>query len=293
MPPSEKSSRKPRINVVLAIALCGVTAALAVSLVKLQRLNRLEKRVDVPSIEIETQASPAMSISENNQADSPSEAPVPPNSDAASYELVGVKPVPSQQPDADRVYSIRADGAPARGPDGAPVTIVQFSDFQCSFCKNANPTLKRIGEVYGRQVRLVWKHLPLSMHTKAPTAHLASVAAARQGRFWEFHDKLFEHQDKLNPEDLRQYALDVGLSMQKFEEDLIRPETRQVVEEDMNEAVSIALTASPGFFINGRYLRGAKPFEDFAALINTELDRLGLPVPPAARVKADVKGQPG
>jgi protein-disulfide isomerase len=188
-------------------------------------------------------------------------------------------------PDPGRVYEIEIAGAPAKGPADAPVTIVEFSDFQCPFCRRAGPTLEKIQEVYGSSVRIVWKHHPLDMHRDAPAAHRASVAAQQQGKFWEFHDKLFDNQESLDLETFKQHARDLGMDLARFEQDLSSPETTKPIDADTAEARSLGVTGAPAFFINGRYLRGAKPFEDFARLISAELSRLGLPVPEGARIE--------
>jgi len=121
--------------------------------------------------------------------------------------------------------------------------------------------------------------MPLAMHKDAMGAHLASVAAERQGRFWEFHDRLFANQGQLKLDDLKRHARALGLDMNRFEKDLVDLEIKKRVEADMAEARALGVTGTPGFFVNGRFLNGAKPFEDFAALIDAELTRLGLPVP--------------
>ena len=121
--------------------------------------------------------------------------------------------------------------------------------------------------------------MPLAMHKDAMGAHLASVAAERQGKFWEFHDKLFASQSQLKLDDLKRHARALGLDMNRFEKDLVDLEIKKRVETDMAEARALGVTGTPGFFVNGRFLNGAKPFEDFAALIDAELTRLGLPVP--------------
>ena len=130
-------------------------------------------------------------------------------------------------------------------------------------------------------MRIVWKHLPLDMHKDAPLAHFASVAAQQQGKFWEFHDKLFANQSKIKNDDLMKYAREIGLDMKRFEEDLVSPKTKAVVDADIAEAKSLGVTGTPGFFVNGRYLSGAKPFDEFATLINAELTKKGIPVPAA------------
>jgi protein-disulfide isomerase len=131
----------------------------------------------------------------------------------------------------------------------------------------------------------VWKHHPLDIHKDAPLAHLASMAAHEQGKFWEFHDKLFSAQPpKLLRPFLLQYARELGLDMKRFEQALDTARGKSVIDADIAEANTLGATATPAFFINGRYLSGAKPFEEFAKLINAELVRLNLPVPSAAKL---------
>ena len=127
----------------------------------------------------------------------------------------------------------------------------------------------------------MWKHLPLtSLHQYAMGAAIASEAAHNQGKFWQYHDKLFENQAKLTPDDLKQYAKDLGLDTAKFEADLANPATKQRVTADASEVNSLGVTGTPAFFVNGHFLSGAQPFDGFARLINAELQRLRLPVPP-------------
>ena len=185
-------------------------------------------------------------------------------------------------PDPNRVYSVKTEGAPVRGPVGAPVTIVEFSDFQCPFCGRVGPTLEQVRKSYPDQVRIVWKHFPLDFHKDAPFAHLASMAADKQGKFWELHDKLFRDPQKIKPENVKQYAREIGLDMGRFEKDLYAPELKQKLDADMAEAKQLGVTGTPGFFVNGRFLSGAKPFDEFAQAIDAELKRLNLPVPAAA-----------
>jgi predicted DsbA family dithiol-disulfide isomerase len=139
-------------------------------------------------------------------------------------------------------------------------------------------------------VRIVWKHYPLDFHKDAPFAHMASIAAQQQGKFWELHDKLFLDPQKLKPDNVRKYAREVGLDMKKFEEDLLKPETKAKLDADMAEAKTLGITGTPGFFINGRFLSGAKPFEEFAQAINAELKRQNLAVPAGADKPAAAGG---
>jgi protein-disulfide isomerase len=122
------------------------------------------------------------------------------------------------------------------------------------------------------------------MHKAAPGAHLASVAAQQQGKFWEFHDKLFANPRDLKIEAYKRYAQELGLDMARFERDMVSTELKKLVDADKAEASSMQITGTPGFFVNGRFLRGAKPFEEFAKVINEELQKKGLPVPSEAQV---------
>ena len=120
------------------------------------------------------------------------------------------------------------------------------------------------------------------MHKDAPLAHVASVAAHEQGKFWEYHDKLFISPAKLKRENLIQYAQELKLDMRAFEQALVTLRFKEVVDADAAEAKSLGVTGTPGFFVNGRFLSGAKPFDEFATVINAELTRRNLPIPPAA-----------
>ena len=113
-------------------------------------------------------------------------------------------------------------------------------------------------------------------------AAVAARAAYEQGKFWEYHDKLFANQQKLAHDDLLRYAREVDLDVGRFESALTSARSRPVIDADAAEAKALGATGTPAFFINGRYLSGARPFNDFAQLINAELVRLKLPVPPAA-----------
>jgi protein-disulfide isomerase len=133
-------------------------------------------------------------------------------------------------------------------------------------------------------VRFVWKHFPLeSLHPDAPAAHLASVAAQKQGKFWEFHDRLFTNQRNLKMDAFLQYARELGLDMERFQSDLTDLANKAPVDADTREARSMGLTGTPAFFVNGRFLRGAQPFSEFARVIDAELERLNRPLPESRR----------
>jgi protein-disulfide isomerase len=120
-------------------------------------------------------------------------------------------------------------------------------------------------------VRIVFKHMPLSMHAKAPAAHAAAEAAYRQGKFWEMHDKIFENQKDMSPEKYVDYATEIGLDVEQFKKDVASPEVKSRVDGDTRQAQKLGATGTPAFFVNGYYLSGAKPFESFKVVIDKEL----------------------
>ena len=121
----------------------------------------------------------------------------------------------------------------------------------------------------------MWKHLPLQMHKKAPAAHAASAAAHKQGKFWEMHDLIFANQREISPEKYVEWAQQLGLDMDKFRADYASAEIKAIVDADTKEAAGMGVTGTPAFFVNGRFLSGAKPFEEFATLIDAELKKGG------------------
>jgi protein-disulfide isomerase len=169
---------------------------------------------------------------------------------------------------------------PAKGPATAPVTLVEFSDFQCPYCARVGPTLKRVEEVYGEKVRIVFKDFPLQqIHKDAAKAAEAGTCAAEQGKFWVLHDKLFENQAKLTVADLKQHAKDAGLDSAAFDECLDSGKQTAEWTQDLKDGERYGVTGTPAFFVNGRLLGGAASFEKLAEVIDDELTRKGLEVP--------------
>jgi protein-disulfide isomerase len=176
-----------------------------------------------------------------------------------------------RQPDPKAVYKVPVGKSAQKGPADALVTIVEFSEFQCPFCKRVNPTIKQIADTYGKDVRFVFKHNPLPFHKDAfPAAELA-VEANEQGKFWEMHDKLFENQQALTRDKLDEYAKAVGLNMGKVKSALDTGKHKPTIEAEQQLARSLGASGTPSFFINGRGLRGAQPFDAFKAVIDEEL----------------------
>jgi protein-disulfide isomerase len=162
-------------------------------------------------------------------------------------------------------------GAPIRGAADAPVTIVEFSDFQCGFCFRVNPTLTQLLDRYAGKVRLVFKHSPIEGHTAAPLAHRASYAAHQQGKFWEMHDRIFANQRAMDRESLLAHAGALGLDRAKFIADLDGPQSQAVLARDQAEAAKVGVDGTPTFFINGTPLVGAQPLDAFAAAVDRAL----------------------
>jgi protein-disulfide isomerase len=144
-----------------------------------------------------------------------------------------------------------------RGPLEAPVTVVEYGDFECPYCGQAEPTVRELLAERG-DVRYVWRHLPLrDVHPRAEIAARASEAAAAQGAFWPLHDRLLDHQDELRPADLERHAADLGLDVERFRSDLHSPLLAERVAADLDSADRSGVSGTPTFFVNGRRHYGA------------------------------------
>ena len=197
--------------------------------------------------------------------------------DEQAAPKVAAKPPPKKTDETKTVWKVGVDPETEhiKGPKYAPVTIVEFSDFECPFCSKVGPTYKKIAEEYGDKVRVIFKHTPLAFHKKAGLASEAALAAGDQGKFWEMHDLLFDNQKALDRDALEAYAAELGLDMKKFKKTLDdgRHKAKIVADQALSEAVQARGT--PNHFINGRKLTGAKPFEDFKVVIDQELEKTG------------------
>jgi protein-disulfide isomerase len=163
-------------------------------------------------------------------------------------------------------------GEPFKGSEKARVTIVKFEDFHCPFCKQAQPTFNELLSRYNGQVRLVHKDLPLeSLHPQARQAAEAARCAYEQGKFWEYHDKLYANSPKASADDLKSYAKEVGLNVDSFDRCFASGKYKAVVQQDLNEGAQLGLTGTPTFFINGREISGNQPLEAFETIIDEEL----------------------
>ena len=165
-----------------------------------------------------------------------------------------------------------AASSPARGPSGAPVEIVEFSDFQCPYCLRSHPTVTQVLNTYGDRVHFVYRHYPLPGHPAARPAAEASACAADQGKFWEFHDRLFADQTKLSDADLKKTAADLGMDAAKFNACVDSRKFKALIDTDIAAGQDAGVDGTPAFFINGRLISGAQPFGEFKKIIDEELD---------------------
>jgi protein-disulfide isomerase len=179
---------------------------------------------------------------------------------------------PAPPPVQYRKVALRADD-PVRGPADAKLTIVLFSDFQCPFCARVEPTLKQLEEAFKGQVRVAWKHQPLPMHPNALPAALASEAAREQGKFWPFHDLLFQNQQALSAADLEKAAAGARLDLRRFKAAQAAAGARTRVEEDQKLATAVGANGTPTMFFNCRQVVGAVPFEVMRPIVEEELKK--------------------
>jgi protein-disulfide isomerase len=163
------------------------------------------------------------------------------------------------------------DGAPVKGPADAAITIVEFSDFECPFCKRVLPTLDQIQKEYEGKVRFAFRHNPLPFHEAAVPVHLAAMAAQEQGKFWEFHAKAFENQREFTDANIVKWAQELGLNIEKFNADRAKPAFKERMENEIKFARDNGAQGTPAFFVNGVLLVGAQPFEEFKSVIDALL----------------------
>ena len=178
-----------------------------------------------------------------------------------------------EEPEPIRI-PVSAAGAFAQGPKDAPVTIVEFSDFQCPYCSRVVGTLKEVARLYPKQVQLAFRDFPIvNLHPKAPKAAEAARCAGEQGKFWEYHDRLFESQAQATIADFKRFAEQLKLDGKSFAACLDSGKHAAAVQSDVQTGADLGITGTPTFFINGRLLVGAVPLEVFQKIIDRELRR--------------------
>jgi len=173
---------------------------------------------------------------------------------------------------------VAATGA-SIGPVDAPVTIVEFSDYQCPFCLRAEPTMWQLVEEFPTQIRWVYRHFPLSIHPNAVTAAESAACARQQGKFWELHRLLFRNSRKLDKTSIIGYAKEAGLDTEAFTKCLNEGSAKEEVQADLAAGRRLGVTGTPTFFIDGVPMSGALPLKRFEQAIHEELDRKGVNTP--------------
>lgn len=162
---------------------------------------------------------------------------------------------------------------PVRGNASAPVTIIEFSDFQCPFCQRVNPTLTQIRNTYGDRVKIIFKDYPLPNHPQAPKAAEAARCAAEQNKFWEMHDAMFANQRALEVPQLKQTARSLGINGATFDSCLDSGKYAKLVQSGSELGERMGVNSTPSLYVNGRPVIGAMPFEVFKQVIDEELAR--------------------
>jgi protein-disulfide isomerase len=195
--------------------------------------------------------------------------------DALDKAVQQVKAAPAAaarpQVDPNKVYPLTVGDSPSKGPADAKVTIVEFSDYQCPFCSQAEPLIDQVMQAYPKDVKRVYKQFPLtSIHPNALPASKAAVAAGKQGKFWEMHAKLFGNQRDLSPDNYKKWAEELKLDMARFEKDLAAPDVQGAIDKDGQEARAADVTGTPTIFVNGKRLQ-QRSLEGFKAAIDAVL----------------------
>ena len=167
---------------------------------------------------------------------------------------------------------VEAKGA-SIGPADAPITIVEFADYECGYCSRAADTVKEVMKRFPGKVRLVYRDFPLGFHQNATSASIAARCAGEQGKFWEMHAKLFENQTSLSADNYLKWAQELSLNLDQFKACSDKPEVAQAVQADLEAGSALGVTGTPAFFVNGINLSGARPVEDFVRVIEGELAR--------------------
>jgi protein-disulfide isomerase len=171
------------------------------------------------------------------------------------------------QPPRSKVATV---GAPWSGGQNAPVTVVEFSDFQCPYCRAAESSVQQIRNKYGDEIKFVYLNFPLGFHEHAMDAARAATCAAQQGKFWQYHDAIFADQSKLAPADLKTTASKLGLNKSEFDACFATKQPDTIIKSQQQQGQALGVTGTPTFFINGRELVGAQPADKFDQIIDEE-----------------------
>src|SRR3989449_3795286 len=191
--------------------------------------------------------------------------------------------------DSGVAYKIDTSRNPLRGPKEAPVTIVEFSDFQCPYCAGLESTLDQVLKAFPKEVNLIYKQFPLNIHQYARQAAVASMAAHQQGKFWQLHDKMFQNFTAISEENIKKWAKEVGLNMGDFEKSMQSGTLETIVQKDIADGAAARVLGTPTLFVNGKRVQD-RSFEGFKKTILEELAAARTaPKPVPAKTPAAVR----
>ncbi len=172
--------------------------------------------------------------------------------------------------------AIPTGGSPSMGPQNAPITLVEFSDFQCPYCAAAVPEIDAILQAYPKRVKLIFKQYPLDFHSQAQLAAAAALAAHKQGKFWAMHDAMFANRDNLSRENILALAKKNGLDLNRFQTDIDSIEIREAVQRDIQDGDRAGVEGTPTIFVNGRRYNGAIALVSLKPVLDAELTHPGV-----------------
>jgi protein-disulfide isomerase len=178
---------------------------------------------------------------------------------------------PPEQKLLEDAIHIPTAGSPVTGPQNAPITLVEFSDFQCPYCALATPQLKAVLKAYPTQVKLIFKQFPLEMHSQAAMAAAAAIAAQKQGKFWPMHDALFASRSDLSRPTIITLASTIGLDVKRFEADMDSADIKQVIDRDLEDGTRAGVMSTPTLFIDGQHYNGPIKLQTLTPLLEAEL----------------------
>jgi len=173
----------------------------------------------------------------------------------------------------DLEHTFSSEDSPTLGPADAPVTIVEFTDFECSYCARLAPVIEEVHKAFPEKVRIVFKNFPLRMHRFAIQAALAALAAKDQGKFWPFHDRLFQNYNQLNPQKIEEIRKELGLDAERFKARMNDPALKNLIRRDLQEGAAAGVNGTPTVFINGKKYRGQRSLEGFREAIEAALSQ--------------------
>jgi protein-disulfide isomerase len=178
---------------------------------------------------------------------------------------------PAPRPILSDPVKISINGAPAKGPENARVTLIEFSDFECPYCSHAVGQVEALLKIFPKDIRLVYKQFPLSMHPHARKAAAAALAANEQGKFWQMHDKLFANYRQLSDANILTMAKEIGLDMNRFSADMASGKFEPAIKKDLKDGEESGVFGTPAFFINGKLYNGGMEAAEVKPLIEAEL----------------------